>query len=1048
MPLWFPLATVLNLHAPPVPRPPSLQSDTVQLIVVATTDVHGWMRGWDYVRDAAAPGGLARAATILETLRARHADRVVLLDVGDLLQGNPFAHYFATEDRRRPHPVVDALNALGYDAATPGNHEFNYGLEFLARATGDATFSYVSANITRGTGDSLLFAPSVVIPRGGVRVGVTGFTTPGVMVWDRASVLGKARVRRVEETAPEALRRLAAANVDLKIALIHAGLGGASTYDTTGTGAENAAAVLAATDPKPDLVIVGHSHREIRDTVINGVHFVQPKNWAQSVSVVYVTLVRGAGGAGPGRYRVAAIRADLIPLATVPEQPRITRRFEEAHERVRAWAATPLGVAGPGFDGRGGRVRDTPLTDFVNEVQRRRTGADLSATAMFDAGTGLKAGEILYRDVAGIYPYENTLRAVRISGLQLKAFLEHSSRYFHTFVPGQPVVDDRVPGYNFDIVSGLRYTIDLSQPVGQRVRMSWQGRAVQSADSFTLALNSYRQEGGGGYAMLQGAPVVYDRGENLRDLLVAEIRRVGTLRAADYYAVNWSLLPAAARDAALAAFAPRDTTPVSDADSTLLRVLAIADFHGALLPRTWEWSGGRPVGGAAALKAWLDSLARACGCASVRLDAGDQMQGTAISALRHGRPALDVLNMFGLDAAAVGNHEFDWSLDTLRARAGSARYPFLAANITDITGTTRPAWIEPWVLIERGGQKIGVIGIANAGTATSTAPWNVRGLRFGQPAAAVKRVLPQVRAAGAQVVIVVAHEGAICEAGACSGEAVTMARQLDSGSVDLVVAGHTHRAVRTVVNGIPIVQAGSSGGAVGVVDFVRVGRRREVRVQLVTPYTDGVRPNAEVEAIVARHRRAVDSLTGRVVTRLRFALPRDGSEYALGRLIADAFRNVAKADLGLINNSGIRDALPGGSVTYGQLFQVLPFQNRVLRVQVRGSTVLEALEHALRGDTPVAHVAGVEVWYDPSRPAGRRVSRTRLGDGREIDAGGIYTLAVPDFLAAGGSGFSMLVGQPAEETGLPDIDAVVRYLSVLREPVAAPAEPRLHRGGS
>jgi 2',3'-cyclic-nucleotide 2'-phosphodiesterase (5'-nucleotidase family) len=453
------------------------------------------------------------------------------------------------------------------------------------------------------------------------------------------------------------------------------------------------------------------------------------------------------------------------------------------------------------------------------------------------------------------------------------------------------------------------------------------------------------------------------------------------------------------------------------------------------------------VGGAAALKSWIDSLARACGCTSIRLDAGDQMQGTAISALRHGRPALEVMNAIALDAAAVGNHEFDWSLDTLRARAGSARYPFLAANISDPTGTTRPPWIQPWVVLDRGGQKIAVIGVANAGTATSTAPWNVRGLRFGDPAAAVKRVLPQVRAAGAQVVIVLAHEGAVCEAGACSGEAVTMARKLDSGSVDLVVAGHTHRAVRTVVNGIPIIQAGSSGGVVGVVDFVRVGRRREVRMQLVTPYTDGVRPDPEVDAMVTRARRAVDSITSRVVSHLRFALPRDGSEYALGHLIADAFRNVARADLGLINNSGIRDALPGGPVTYGQLFQVLPFQNRLLRMRVRGSTLLEALEFAVRGDAPVVHVAGIEVWYDPGRPVGRRVSRTRLSDGRDIDPDGTYTLAVPDFLAAGGSGFAMLVGQPAEETGLPDIDAVVRYLAVLRDPVVAPAEPRWHRSG-
>ncbi|HYT84189.1 MAG TPA: hypothetical protein VEK86_12085, partial [Gemmatimonadales bacterium] len=125
---------------------------------------------------------------------------------------------------------------------------------------------------------------------------------------------------------------------------------------------------------------------------------------------------------------------------------------------------------------------------------------------------------------------------------------------------------------------------------------------------------------------------------------------------------------------------------ISLQDSTVLRVLAINDFHGALEARPWPWSGGRLVGGAAVLKPWLDSLARACRCTAVRLDAGDEMQGTLLSNFFYGRPAIAALNAFGIDAAAIGNHEFDWSVDTLRARMAGARYRFLAANITDSAG--------------------------------------------------------------------------------------------------------------------------------------------------------------------------------------------------------------------------------------------------------------------------------------------------------------------------------------------------------------------------
>src|SRR5438093_559658 len=369
---------------------------------------------------------------------------------------------------------------------------------------------------------------------------------------------------------------------------------------------------------------------------------------------------------------------------------------------------------------------------------------------------------------------------------------------------------------------------------------------------------------------------------------------------------------------------PVSQHPDTARDRPLLRVLAINDFHGALEPQVWPWSGGRAVGGAVALKSWLDSLTRTCGCATIRLDAGDEMQGTLISNYSFGRPAIAAMNAFGIDAAAIGNHEFDWSVDTLRARMAGAHYRFLAANISDSATTVTPAWAEPWTVIERGRVRVAVIGLALPETPVNTAPRNVRGLAFGDGAAAVRRVLPRARA-GADYVIVVAHEGAFCDA-ACHGEIVDLARGLDSGSVDLIVSGHTHSLVNTVVNGIPIVQARSSGAGIAVVDFLR-GRQ-----------------------VLAR---------------------------------------------------------PDG-----------------------------------RAD---AHVAGLEAWYDPARPAGRRITRLRLADGAAVDDAHTYTLAVSDFLAAGGSGYAMLRNARQDDVGMTDLDALVQYLGDLRQPIAAPTDARLHR---
>src|SRR6266568_2445332 len=379
------LLTVLAVQQP-APPPASPVSDTAHVVIVATTDVHGRVLGWDYVRDAAAPGGLSRAATMVETLRAQYPEQVVLVDAGNLI-----AAYFAERDSQRPHPVVDALNAMQFDAATPGNHEFDFGTAVLARATGDATYHYVSANIFKGASDTLMYPPHVVVTRGGVKIGITGFTTPGVMVWDRSELGGRIRVRPIAEAAAPAMRRLDLAGVDLKVVLIHSGLNEPSSYDTAGVGAENAALGLASIPlpaPRPDLVIVGHSHKEMRDYVVNGVHFVQPRNFALSLAVVHVSLVKEAGA-----YRVVSMRPELIPLATVGEQPRFVRRFSAAHERARTWAATPLGTAAPRLHQRGAA---TPCRG--RSLGRGR----------FRPGSCLPEGEVRERDVSGVYPYENT----------------------------------------------------------------------------------------------------------------------------------------------------------------------------------------------------------------------------------------------------------------------------------------------------------------------------------------------------------------------------------------------------------------------------------------------------------------------------------------------------------------------------------------------------------------------------------------------------------------------------------------------------------------
>ena len=289
-----------------------------------------------------------------------------------------------------------------------------------------------------------------------------------------------------------------------------------------------------------------------------------------------------------------------------------------------------------------------------------------------------------------------------------------------------------------------------------------------------------------------------------------------------------------------------------------------------------------------------------------------------------------------------------------------------------------------------------------------------------------------------------AHSGGFCNP-ACTGEIFNVARKLDSGSVDLIVSGHTHSEINTSVNGIRIVQARSHGTNLAVVDWVRrADGRNELQPRILTVWTDSIRPDTVLARAMERHAVRVRQIAARPVAQLKFPLPKKTGDYPLGHLIADAVRVAARSDVGLMNNGGIRASLPQGPVTYGQVYQVQPFDHQIVKLTVTGDSLLQALELVVRGAQPDANVSGVEIWYDPGREPGKRIRRARLLDGREIEKGKSYTLAVPDFLAVGGSGFSMLKASPLERTSQSDIEALINYLRRLPAPVDIPDAPRFH----
>ena len=516
----------------------------LDLVVAATTDVHGRLRGWDYYANAPdSVRGLSRAATIIDSLRRGASVSPVVVDAGDFLQGNPLTYVAARVDSEMPHPVIAAMNAIMYDAVVIGNHEFNYGLPTLDRAVRQADFAMLAANVYTPDGKQP-FRPWAVSTRRGIKIAIVGATTPGAMLWDRDNLAGKLVIRDIVPEVRTAVRDARDAGAVVVIVVVHSGLKEPSSYDTvsTGVGSENVAARLAHEVPGIDLLVYGHSHKEMADTVIGTTLLMQPRNWATSVAVAHLLIERR-----DGRWRVVAKRSQVVATARHRENPQVVAVTQEGHRAAVQYATTAIGTTPVAWRADSARVAPTALIDFILDVERRASGAQLASTAAFSLDASLAAGPITVARLSALYPYDNTLRAVKLSGAQLRAYLEQSARYFRRNADGSIDVDPTIPGFNYDIVGGVDYTIDVSKPIGERITtLDFHGRPVAPTDAFTMALNNYRQTGGGGFAMLRDAPVVYDKQLEIRQLLIDEVRRKGTLSPSDYFHSNWRIVPAAA----------------------------------------------------------------------------------------------------------------------------------------------------------------------------------------------------------------------------------------------------------------------------------------------------------------------------------------------------------------------------------------------------------------------------------------------------------------------------------------------------------------------
>ena len=466
-----------------------LQAQEARIQILGTTDMHGHVIAEDTFSLQVANQGWAKVTTLIRRQKALNPN-TILVDCGDTIQGEPVNYVRNVLRRDLPEPSVAIMNALGFSAMAVGNHDFDFGLPVLREVEKQAKFPLVSANAVDAKGRPG-FQPYALVTVAGVRVALLGFTTPGVPAMTEPGNYAGLTFQDIVATAKRLVPYLRdKERADVVVVLMHSGLGEVRGVE----GDENAALRLADQVRGVDAIFAGHTHQALQ-TEHKGIPIVQAGCFGRALAVLDLDL-RLEGG----RWRVVAGKGRTIkPEEQTPADPEalsLTAELRAATDRYLDTAATNLLVD---LDSRWARMEDTPLMQLIHQVQRQATGAQLSAAASPGAKLFIPKGPTSVRQFYALAPFESQVARIRITGEQLKRYLEHGAR--HYLLSWQPELYNReVPFYNYDMVDGVSYALDLGKPLGSRVRnLSYQGQPVKPDQVFTLALSTYRLRGGGGY---------------------------------------------------------------------------------------------------------------------------------------------------------------------------------------------------------------------------------------------------------------------------------------------------------------------------------------------------------------------------------------------------------------------------------------------------------------------------------------------------------------------------------------------------------------------
>lgn len=1035
------------------------------------------------------------------------------------------------------NPIYEAMNLLDYDAATLGNHEFNYGLDFLTNSIKAADFPIVNSNVYKDDHDNdpannkNLVKPYKIIKKvvkdetgkeQTLKVGVIGFVPPQIMQWDKANLEGKVVTENIVASAEKWIPQMKEDGADIIVTLAHTGFVN-STEDT-----ENAVLGLSKV-PGVNAILYGHSHLTfptgnandsiagVTDSVkgtINGVPAVQAKVDGSHLGIIDLTLAKVNG-----KWTVQNSQSEVRSMADVKPDPEVVESLTDVHEETIEYINSPVGETTAPINSFFSRVQDDPSVQIVNNAQKdyiekALKGSEyenlpvLSAAAPFKGGrngagdfTNMPAGTLTIKNVADLYKYANTVQAVLLNGKELKDYLEWTTTNFNQIDPTkteeQDLLNPSFPVYNFDIIDGVTYEVDVTQPARydakgaavtnpdtNRIKnLEYNGQPVTDDMQFVIATNNYRAA----MAIVGGGKkIIYASPDENRQVVMNYIRDNKVINpSADK---NWLIAPISGdvnvtfQSSPLAKDSIQEGSNISATGKTneagfgiynlelssptvKVQLLGLNDLHGQLDTDTKLKRDGLDVlAGSMEYTAAAIRQREAANQNTLLVNAGDMIGGSPlISALFQDEPTVEVMESLGMDVGTLGNHEFDEGIAELHRMINGGEhakgtkgydgmnFPVIAANAYDkstgelITG-------KPYVIKEVDGQKIGFIGVITQETPDMIVTKGNENLQITDEVEAIDKYTAELKEQGIEAVVVLAHNPTNQNGYADLYDATKIAENVND-EVDVIFAAHNHAFNDKVVDNKLIVQAYSYGSAFSDVDLEidpATGEIIKKEAEVVTVYQADYTPDPAVTAIMKKYEDLVAPMKAEVVGNnaalLEKAYPSTATEFGdngLGNLLADGMKAAMNSDFALMNGGGVRAALDAGEVTFGDLFSIQPFGNVLNKINLSGADLREVLNKQITGKGLDFHIAGFKYTYtyDSTALTGQVVD-IFLPDGSKIDPAKEYSVVVNNYMY-GNQSYGILPLATGLEVGPVDLDATVDFVKSLSEPIDYKAEGRI-----